>query len=247
LNAEVFTKLKQPRLPEVVAGKVEEAIIAGVFAVGSQLPSEQQLADQFGVSRNVVREAFKFLKERGLIEILNGSGAYVRQPSGSATSNALDRYLRLIGADTDIAALYEARRTLEGANARLAAQRATIGDLNQLSECLRRMTEHAGAIDKWAEADLDFHLGIARATQNPFLGVLLHPLVDRIRGVIAEGYLVPGAVARGLDAHRQIFAFVQNRDTEGAFQAIMAHLKDSETSIHLFDAKAKKPERQNVT
>src|SRR5215467_12933360 len=98
---DVFTKLKQPRLPEVVAGKIEEAIINGTFSVGSQLPSEQQLADQFGVSRNVVREAFKFLKERGLIEILNGSGAYIRQPSGSATSNALDRYLRLIGADTD--------------------------------------------------------------------------------------------------------------------------------------------------
>ncbi|MHB8628455.1 MAG: FadR/GntR family transcriptional regulator [Aggregatilineales bacterium] len=138
----------------------------------------------------------------------------------------------MIGADTDIAALYEARRTMEGTNVRLAAQRATEHDLNQLAECVRRMTEHAGAIDKWAEADLDFHVGIARATQNPFLVVLLQPLVDRIRGVIAEGYLVPGAVERGLEAHQHILAFIQNCDAEGAFQAIMAHLEDSEASCH---------------
>ena len=230
----------------MVASQVEEAIIAGTFPVGSQLPAEQQLADQFGVSRNVIREAFKFLKERGLIEILNGSGAYVRQPSGSPTSDALDRYLRLIGADTDIAALYEARSVLESTNVRLAAERATDQDLAHLADCIRRMTEHAGAIEaigQWAEADLDFHVGIAKATQNPFLVVLLHPLVDRIRGVIAEGYLVPGAVDRGLDAHRKILNFLLARDAAGADAAIRAHLNDSEASIRLFDAKVEKSER----
>src|SRR5436190_7356616 len=113
-----FEKVERKRLPEQVAGEIEEAIIGGTFGVGSQLPSEQNLADQFGVSRNVVREAFKFLKERGLIEIHNGSGAYVCQPSGEATSNALGRYIRLLGAESSISALYEARRTLESANAR---------------------------------------------------------------------------------------------------------------------------------
>src|SRR3954447_11094963 len=107
-----FNKISRKRLPDMVAGEIEEAIIDGTFAIGTQLPSEQQLATQFGVSRNVVREAFKFLKERGLIEILNGSGAYVSQPSSEATSNALGRYIRLLGAQSSIAALYEARRVL---------------------------------------------------------------------------------------------------------------------------------------
>ncbi|MBN8620804.1 MAG: FadR family transcriptional regulator [Anaerolineae bacterium] len=226
-----FTKLPRKPLPEVVASEIEEAIIQGTFAIGSQLPSEQQLADQFGVSRNVVREAFKFLKERGLIEILNGSGAYVQQPSHAPTSDALGRYIRLLGAHESIADLYEARRLLEGWNARLAAERADEDDLHHLSHCLERMEAHAGSIEKWSEADLEFHLGVAKATHNAFLGILLEPLVDQLRGVIAEGYVVPGAVERGLEAHRNLLALIRARDAEGAYNAILEHLRDSESRV----------------
>src|SRR4051794_16158591 len=203
-----FQKIERKRLPELVANQIEEAIIAGEYPVSSQLPSEQQLANQFGVSRNVVREAFKFLKERGLISIMNGSGAYVSRPSSEQTSSALGRYMRLLGAHDSIEMLYEARHLLEGANVRLAALRADANDLQTLSECLQRMREHAGSIERWSEADLDFHLAIAKATHNPFLAVLLEPFVDQLRGVIAEGYLVPGAVERGLQAHIKLFNYL---------------------------------------
>lgn len=226
-----FNKVAQKRLPELVADEIEEAIIDGTFSAGSQLPSEQQLADQFGVSRNVVREAFKFLKERGLIEILNGSGAYVCPPSSEATSNALGRYIRLIGAGESVAALYEARRMLEGSNARLAAERATDEDLARLADCLQRMQQHAGSMEKWSQADLEFHRGVAKATHNPFLILLLEPLVDQLRGVIAEGYLEPGAVERGLEAHTKLLNHLKNRDSEGAYQTIIDHLTDSEARV----------------
>ncbi|MEO8392318.1 MAG: FadR/GntR family transcriptional regulator [Chloroflexota bacterium] len=230
-----FQKIERKRLPELVANQIEEAIIAGEYAVGSQLPSEQQLANQFGVSRNVVREAFKFLKERGLISIMNGSGAYVSQPSSEQTSSALGRYMRLLGAHDSIEMLYEARRLLEGANVRLAAQRADADDLQTLSECLQRMQEHAGSIERWSAADLDFHLAIASATHNPFLAVLLEPFVDQLRGVIAEGYLVPGAVERGLQAHVKLLEYLQAKDADGAYEAIMEHISDSEARVEAID------------
>lgn len=226
-----FAKLQRKPLSEMIAGEIEEAIIVGTFVAGSQLPSEQQLADQFGVSRNVVREAFKFLKERGLIEIMNGSGAYVKHPSHAPTSDALGRYIRLLGAHESIADLYETRRILEGWNARLAAERANNHDLEYLSHCLQRMEEHAGSIEKWSEADLDFHLGVAKATHNAFLGLLLEPLVDQLRGVIAEGYMVPGAVERGLQAHQNLLRLIKDRNVEGAYLAIIEHLSDSERRI----------------
>jgi GntR family transcriptional repressor for pyruvate dehydrogenase complex len=230
-----FQKIERKRLPELVANEVEEAIIGGSYAFGSQLPSEQQLANQFGVSRNVVREAFKFLKERGLISIMNGSGAYVCPPSSEQTSSALGRYMRLLGAHDSIEMLYEARRLLEGANARLAAERADSADLASLAECLQRMQKHAGSIERWSAADLDFHLAIAKATHNPFLAVLLEPLVDQLRGVIAEGYLVPGAVERGLQANIRLFNSLQAHDAEGAYAAIMEHLNDSEARVEAID------------
>jgi DNA-binding FadR family transcriptional regulator len=61
--------------------------------------------------------------------------------------------------------------------------------------------------------------------------VLLEPLVDQLRGVIAEGYLVPGAVERGLAAHRRLYKCIRAKNAEGAFQTIMAHLQDSEARV----------------
>ena len=69
-----FEKVAKPRLSQLVANQLEEAIISGAFDIGARLPSEQTLANQFGISRNVVREAFKILQERALIEIVSGSG-----------------------------------------------------------------------------------------------------------------------------------------------------------------------------
>lgn len=234
-----FQKVERKRLPEIVATEIEEAIMSGSFAVGGQLPSEQQLADQFGVSRNVVREAFKFLKERQLIEIRNGSGAYIKRPSTEPTSDALGRYLRLSGFHESIEDLYEARRILEGWNARLATQRADAHDLENLQSCLQRMETHINSMEHWSEADLDFHLAVAKATHNAFLSILLEPLVGQLRGVIAEGYLVPGAVERGLEAHRNLYQAIQSGDEEGAYQTIMAHLIDSETRVRSVHAKEK--------
>lgn len=227
----IFEKLARKRLSEEVADHIEEAILDGKFVIGSQLPSEQQLADNFGVSRNVVREAFKFLKARGLIEIRNGSGAYVCQLTGEPTSSALGRYIRMLGAHQSVEMLYEVRRLIEGENVRLAALRATDEDLAVIHECLTRMRKHTASLEKWAQADLDFHLALARAAHNPFLSILLEPLMGQLRDVIIEGFVIPGAVERGLRAHEQIYACIVAHDAEGASAAIIEHLHDSEARV----------------
>lgn len=226
-----FPKLEKQRLSHQVADQVEEAIIAGRYPVGGRLPSEQALADQFGVSRNVVREALKIVQERGLIEIVNGSGAYVAEPDSGTARDALSRYLRLVGVDSSIKSLYEVRKILEGSNARLAAERANEEDLKVLAECIRRMKDYVGSMERWTDADLDFHLGVAHATHNPFLSAILEPLVTQLHQVIAEGYLVPGAVESGLRAHQRVLKCIENHDGEGAYRAMMNHLHDSEQRV----------------
>lgn len=234
----LFSKVQTKRLPEIIADQIEEAIIQRAFEIGTQLPSEQQLAEQFGVSRNVVREAFKFLKERGLITIQNGSGAYVAEPSTKHTRSALGRYLRMVGTQEALSDLFYARRLLEGDNARLAAQNATEADIAALQECLDRMREHAAnSIDKWSSADLDFHIAVARATHNPFLLVLLEPLIGHLHDIIAGGYSVPGATEHGLQAHIEIFEAIKAADSERAYTAVIAHLRDSENRVGNHDSK----------
>lgn len=234
-----FTKIERPRLSQLVANQLEEAIFSRIFKSGERLLSEQALANQFGVSRNIVREAFKMLQERGLIQIVSGSGAFVSHPNSEATADALGRYIRWLGTDHSIKALYEVRRILEGATARLAAQRANEQDLETLAVCLARMRQHEGSLEKWAEADLEFHLTVAKATHNPFLGLLLEPLVDQLRDVIGGGYLVPGAVDTGLEAHIKLYHCIENGDAEGAYNAIMEHLHDSEARVETYQEKPK--------
>jgi GntR family transcriptional repressor for pyruvate dehydrogenase complex len=234
-----FERVKKLRLSQAVATQLEEAIISGTFGIGTRLPSEQTLANQFGISRNVVREAFKILQERGLLEIVSGSGAFVSQPNSETTSDALDRYIRLSGVGSSVEAIYEARRILEGENARLAAQRVSAQDLEALSECLTRMREHEGSIERWSEADLDFHLMIARATGNPFLSLLLEPLVGQLRSVIAEGYMVPGATETGLEAHSKLYDCIKAKDPDGAYKVIMDHLYDSEKRVQAYEERRK--------
>lgn len=238
-TAKVFQKIARPRLSQLVANQIEEAILSQTFKAGERLPSEQALANQFGVSRNIVREAFKMLQERGLIQIISGSGAFVSYPNSEATADALGRYIRWLGTDQSIKALYEVRRILEGANARLAAQRNDEQDLEALETCLTRMRLNKASLEKWVEADLEFHLAIARATHNPFLSLLLEPLVDQLHEVIAGGYLVPGAVDTGLEAHTRVYQCIKNKDPEGAYNAIMDHLHDSELRIEAYKEKLK--------
>lgn len=230
-----FEKIERPRLSQLIAEKLEEAIISGTFETGSRLPSEQALADQFGVSRNVVREAFKVLEERGLIEIITGSGTYVCQPSPHTATDALERYIRLIGADSSIEALAEARRILEGANARLVAQRANEQDLERLAVCLTRMEQHVDSIEEWAEADLDFHLAVAEATHNPFLSVLLEPLVGQLRNMIARASVVSPSSVTGLGPHRRLYQCIKNGDAEGAYQAMLEHISGAEAFLESRD------------
>ena len=78
---------------DYVACQLEDEICG--CEVGTKLPNEQAIGDRFGVSRTVVREALKLLKERGLIEIQNGSGAYITKPSSDILTLTLKRAAKI--------------------------------------------------------------------------------------------------------------------------------------------------------
>lgn len=227
----MFKKIPRTRLYEVVAEEMEKAILDGAYEIGSRLPSEQSLANQFEVSRNVVREALKVLQERGLVQVLDGSGAFVARPNPEQTTNALGRYIRMIGVTSALDALYETRIAIEGMNARLAAERATEEQIQELDDILEVMRQNIGSHEMWTRADLDFHISIARATNNPFQALLLEPIVDEMREVISEGFVKPGATHSGLESHEKLMKNIKDRNPEEAYRTMTAHLQESIQSV----------------
>src|SRR5215213_6954504 len=77
-----------------LADHLEEQILAGNLAVGAKLPSERQLAERFGLSRPLVREALRGLVERRLVEVEPGRGAFVRGAHATDAAHELGLLVR---------------------------------------------------------------------------------------------------------------------------------------------------------
>jgi len=219
------------RLYQQIADDIERLILDGTFPHESRLPSEQELADQYKVSRNVIREAFKSLKEKGLVSIRTGSGTYVRRPTTEPVSEALNRFVRHSRDEFSLAHFYEIRRMVEPESASLAAQRATPEEMEAIRRQLRAMEANQHDSQAWSQADLDFHCAVTAATHNPLLCSILNALIEPLRQVIAAGHADPYGPQAGLNAHKRILAAIESHAPEGAYQAMLEHLLDSEQRL----------------
>jgi GntR family transcriptional repressor for pyruvate dehydrogenase complex len=225
-----FQPVDRSALPQKVSEQIEQLILDGAIAAGHKLPPEKILGEQFGVSRNAVREALKRLEARGMVRVENGKGAFVTKPSSTTVQHALGRYLQA-QLDTElIAPLYEIRRVLEGAAAYTCAERATAEDLARLREALAEMERHQDNVDRWLEADLSFHRALFAGTHNPFFSMLLEPIVAQIGATIKASYGVEAA-RRGVMEHRAVLARLAAGDGPGARTAMLAVLADSAARV----------------
>lgn len=219
------------RLYQQIADDIERLILDGTFPHESRLPSEQELAEHYEVSRNVIREALKSLKEKGLVSIRTGSGTYVRRPTTEPVSEALNRFVRHSKDQFSLAHFYEIRRMIEPDSASLAAQRATPDEVEIIRRQLKAMEENQHDSQAWSQADLDFHCAVTAATHNPLLCSILNALIEPLRQVISAGHADPYGPQAGLHAHSRILAAIEAHDSQGAYQAMLEHLFDSEQRL----------------
>ncbi len=165
---------------------------------GDRLPTEAELATEFGLSRTSVREAMRFLVARGVVDIRAGSGAVVAAIDAESASESLALFLERRPA-SDYHAIHEVREVLEMRAARCAASRASTGDVKRLAEVHAAMLPLADGSD-WdalSRADIDFHAKIAAASGNEILWTLLDALVHP-----ESGNAEPSADGLSADARR---------------------------------------------
>ncbi len=217
---------REQRLYERVVEKIIPLIQDGSWAPGDRLPPERDLAEAFGVSRTVIREAVKTLEARGVLETLAGSGVYVRFPDSAAVSRSLRMYLQLLDQDDIDLRLAEIRRVLEVEIAALAAARATPEERQEMHRLCQEMRKHVGAPRVLAEMDFQLHLLLAEATRNELFGVLLTPLIEQLREHFVYAWEHYGArpVENVFEQHEAIVAAVEVGDAEGARRAMAAHI-----------------------
>lgn len=219
-------------------------IASGRYSDDELLPRELDLAERFGVSRNVARECIRGLEERRLVAVRHGRGARVR-PSHEwdrFDSDVLAALLAGPRAAGVIAEYLECRRVLEVEAAGLAAERADDEALDALSDAFERMRLTAeGARDNppgewlYREADVAFHRAVVKAAGNPVLGRMTEPIHRALSDTFAALARPRMRFERGLPEHERILLAVRARDVGAAREAMRAHLLTVESYLGEYD------------
>lgn len=221
--------IERVTLIDSLVAALELEIVSGDRPEGARLPGEEDLGKEYGVSRTVVREALSRLRERGLLETVNGRGTFVRHPAPEDLSASLLLQLQIqqTREEFTVEHLYEARIAIESMTARQAATRAGAEDIARLEQTLVEMEKYRGEKASYTQADVGFHIALAKASANPFLLAILQPLAK----IIIDGvYLTSDddlAVDNGIKGHGEILRCLKNRDPEAAAEAMRLHLIDS--------------------
>ena len=215
-------------MAEAVRAQLQDLIEGGGVAVGERLPSENDLARSFDVSRPVIREALGSLRAMGLVESLTGRGTYV------TAARVDDPRLSLLGRySTD--ELHEVRSHLDIPGARLAARRRGVAQLGRLREIVEESRAAEDPI-AWVRLDLAFHVELASMSGNR-VQVLL---VEALRELLTEQSLsvarLPARLVAATEEHQAILEAVEAGDARAAEKAMSRHLDRIRDESHRADS-----------
>lgn len=214
-------------LSDEIVQQIIDLISRNVLKPGERLPSERDLCKQFGVGRTSLREALRSLSVMGILDVRLGEGTFVSEDSNKYLEKTLQWGLLLD--PKVIEDLVETRIFLESQTAYLAAQRATAENLEEIEQTLKGMEAYLDVADKFLEYDLQFHLAVAKATQNSILSYLLSTTRVHLQEWIKKSLSVPrknkeSTPDAALREHRKIFQALRKHKPEEARAAMTEHI-----------------------
>jgi GntR family transcriptional regulator, transcriptional repressor for pyruvate dehydrogenase complex len=222
---------RAPRLAEHVVRQMARSIELGEFAEGDRLPTENDLAARFGVSRPVVREALSRLRDSGYVASRRGSGSYVRRRVG-APSAAPPASFEPIASLAEVRRCFQFRATIEGDAAYYAALNRTPKSLEAMRQALRKLEVAIAAGQVGMNPDLEFHLAVARATDNAYFETVIRLLSQPIEFTINLARSL--SMSRPLEhkltiqaEHVGIYEAIAAREPERARHIMRAHLDNA--------------------
>jgi GntR family transcriptional repressor for pyruvate dehydrogenase complex len=202
--------------------KLLDYLLSGEVEPGTKIPGERHLAEALGVGRSAVREAIKSLSLLGLLDVRQGDGTYLSRSGSDLLPKVIEWGLLL--KVPSIMDLLEARAEIEIVTAGLAAMRAGEPEVTRLQERLRAMRSAGDDVDAYVEADIAFHLEIARASGNEVLANLVVSLRALLRVWFDRVLRHAGETKTSLAMHEPIAKAIASSDPEAARVAMKAHM-----------------------
>lgn len=221
---------KSKSLTNELADTLRAEILSGKLNLGEKLPSSKFIEENAGVSRSVVREAVAQLKAEGLVESKHGVGVFVTSKTPKQAFVIQDKEFESI---IDSIQILELRMPVECEIAARAAASRTDAQMKKINECMKKMEETIAHGVESANDDLNFHLAIAEATENPYFSRFIKYIGN---GMVPSRMLVTINTSEAeIDAfytviqeeHRQIAKAIENESPEMAGASMKAHLSAS--------------------
>lgn len=234
-----FQPIRSTRAFEEIATQIRNELAAGRLRLGNRLPSERALSEQFGVSRNTLREALRSLEHAGLIRLQKGAtgGAFITEVSSDTISTSMLDMFHL-GAITP-EKLTQARIWLESVVVREACERATPEDLVLLRDNIKRaeIAKTEGDFHHRVECHLEFHRILARMTDNPIVSIVMDGIMAVLRHFVFSIGNYDNAFV--LPSRKRFMVCMEARDVQGAVAEMESSLKRLHKSYLSLAAKKK--------
>jgi GntR family transcriptional repressor for pyruvate dehydrogenase complex len=212
-------------LADEIASQLRDRILKETLSPGQRLPTEQALGAQFGVSRNVIREAIARLKLTGLVETRHGVGTFVKQDIENrpfeVKQDDLLEFKQLID-------VYRLRVEVEAGAAALAATHRTTAQLEAIKLALRHSEQQQEDWEAGAQSAVDFHLAVTQASNNPYFARIMGHLDSVIRDAVRTLRFRSMGTSRieEIDSeHERIVDAIERQDANAARQAMREHLE----------------------
>lgn len=221
----MFIPVRPARASHDIVLQIKNQIFSGRIPAGHRLPSENELCEQFGVSRTTVRDALRVLESQGLVEIKVGAGggAFVSEPHHETVSESLSNMLKMNS--MNIEELAEARMVIETAIAALAAKRATAKDIAAIEEAIAEArTGKQSGDPHFTPHSVSFHVALAQAAKNPVLLFTVNSFRSLFYETIEKLLPDPDMQGRAIDDHQKILDAIKERKAEKAERIMRAHL-----------------------
>lgn len=211
------------KLVDVAGDSIIEMIKEKKYDEKGYLPSEGELAEQIEVSRSTIREAVRSLEVRGFVVRRHGKGVQVADNSVEVMTRSLsDMLTKEEGVMDD---LLEIRMVLEPVCAKKAADSASREDLQQLESLISIMEEENVSDEDYYEADLQFHITIAKASGNRIHEAIITAYTPILHQLIVESNPTDCRFEPKFHYHRNILDAVKNRDGDLAEEKMRDHLQ----------------------
>lgn len=235
----MFSRLRIEPAYKAVSAEIERSILSGKIQPGLPIPTEQCLAEQFGVHRSTVREAIRQVEQEGLLERREGRRLFVTLPGLYDLAPRAARLLLL--QQTTFHELWQVAVTLEPLAAGLAALHANGEDIDELQANTDLTAEFqsrgSAAMEeniRLVELDVEFHALVGRASHNRALMLAREPISLLYNPTLLQIHLhLPQSKARNLAAHRAILGALRCNDMKSATEWTRKHMVDFQKGFEM--------------